>query len=70
MLKDWFATLSGPKAYYSYVRLSAVLECSALLVSELDQETHFNQSDCVWILSFKTILSDFESFMKVVVLNV
>ena len=58
----------GPKAHYSYVRLSIILRCSVLSASESDQETHFDQPDCVWILSFKIILSDFKSFIKVVVL--
>jgi len=70
MLNDWFEPLLGPKTHYSYARLSVVLGYVVLLVSESNQETHFDQPDCILILSFKTILSKFESFIKVVVLYV
>jgi hypothetical protein len=70
MLKDLFEPLLGPKTHSSYVRLLVVLGCSALSVSKAHRETHFDQLDCVLILSIKMILSDFESFMKVVVLYV
>jgi hypothetical protein len=41
----------------------------ALSVSESDQETLFDQLDYCQILFSKTILSHFESFIKVVVLD-
>ena len=70
MLNDWSAPFLDPKTHYFYLRLLAVLRCSALLVSEYDQGTHFDQPDCVRILSFQNILSDLEFIMKVVVLDV
>jgi hypothetical protein len=70
MLKAWFAPFLGPKTHLFYVRLSVLLGYSAPLVSKSDQGTHFDQPDSVQILSFKTILSNFKSFMKVVILDV
>jgi hypothetical protein len=69
MLKNWPTPLLGPRAHYSYGRLSIISGCSALSVSESDQETLFNQPDCCQILFFKMIFSHFKSLIKVVVLD-
>jgi hypothetical protein len=69
MLKNWFAPLLGARAHYFEVKLLVILGCSALSVSELDQETLFDQPDCGQILFFKMILSDFEPLMKIVFLD-
>jgi hypothetical protein len=70
MLKNWYALLLGPRAHCSYARLSVILECSALSVSESNQEILFDQPDCGRILLFKMILYDFEPLMKVLALYV
>jgi hypothetical protein len=58
------------KARCSLVKLSVILGCSTLSVYKSNQENLFDQADCGRILFFKMILSDFESFMKVLVLYV
>jgi hypothetical protein len=70
MLKNWSASLLGSRAYCSYVQLSVILGCSILSVSKSNQEILFHQPDCSEILFFKMILSDFKSFMEVLVLYV
>ena len=56
MLKNWPTPLLGTRAHCSYSRLSVELGCSAVSVSESDQETPlFYQADCCQFLFFKTI---------------
>jgi len=69
MLKNWYAPLLGHKAHYSYVRLLVRLGCSALSVSESDQETLSNQTDYGQILSLQVSFEGpnlFQEFIKLI----